>query len=186
MTINEVLADTEARMAKTTEALKRELATIRTGRAAPAILDKIRVDYYGVPTPINQMANITAPEARLLVIQPWERSQVGPLERAILKSDLGLTPTNDGHTIRLAIPPLTEERRHELVKLVHKREENGRIALRNIRRDALEDIRGLEREKAISQDEMMRARDQLQKLTDAFIEQANTIGQEKETEILEV
>lgn len=186
MTIKEVLADAEARMAKSTDALKRELATIRTGRASPALLDKIRVDYYGVPTPVNQMANITASEARMLVIQPWERNQVGPIEKAILKSDLGLTPTNDGNAIRLAIPALTEERRHDLVKLVHKRVENGRISLRNIRRDAQEAIRTLEREKSISQDEMIRARDQLQKVTDAFIEQANAIGQEKEAEVLEV
>lgn len=186
MTIKEVLADAEARMGKSTDALKRELATIRTGRATPALLDKIRVDYYGVPTPVNQMANITASEARMLVIQPWERSQVGPIEKAILKSDLGLNPTNDGNAIRLAIPALTEERRHDLVKLVHKRVENGRISLRNIRRDAQEAIRALEREKSISQDEMIRARDQLQKVTDAFIEQANAIGQEKEAEVLEV
>jgi ribosome recycling factor len=186
MSVQEILADTDTRMGKATEALKRELATIRTGRASPALLDKLRVDYYGVPTPISQMANIATPEARLLVIQPWDRSQMGPIEKAILKSDLGLTPTNDGNTIRLSIPPLTEERRHELVKLVRKRVENGRISLRNIRRDAQEAIRALERQKAISQDEMARARDQLQKLTDAFVEQANTIGQEKEAEVLEV
>jgi ribosome recycling factor len=132
------------------------------------------------------MANITAQEARLLVIQPWERNQLGPIEKAILKSDLGLTPTNDGNTVRLSIPPLTEERRHELVKLVRKRVENGRISVRNIRRDAQDAIRSLEREKAISQDEMARAREQLQKLTDASVEQANSIGQDKEAEVLEV
>jgi ribosome recycling factor len=186
MTTQEVLADASSRMTKATEALQRELVTIRTGRATPALLDKLRVDYYGVPTPINQMANISSQEARLLVIQPWERSQLGPIEKAILKSDLGLTPTNDGNTIRLGIPSLTEERRHELVKLVRKRVENGRISIRNIRRDAQEAIRTLERDKSISQDEMARAREELQKLTDASVEQANTIGQGKEAEVLEV
>ncbi|MDP6101322.1 MAG: ribosome recycling factor, partial [Dehalococcoidia bacterium] len=132
MTTEEILADAEARMGKAADSLKRELATIRTGRASPALLDKLRVDYYGVPTPVNQMANISAQEARLLVIQPWERNQVGPIEKAILKSDLGLAPTNDGASIRLSIPPLTEERRHDLVKLVRKRVESGRIAVRNI------------------------------------------------------
>lgn len=186
MSTQEILADADSRMAKTIEALKRELSTIRTGRASPALLDKLKVDYYGVPTPINQVANITAQEAKLLVIQPWERSQLGPIEKAILKSDLGLTPTNDGNVIRLSIPPLTEERRHEMVKLVRKRVENGRISLRNVRRDAQEAIRALEREKAISQDEMVRAREQLQKLTDASVEQTGAIGQGKEAEVLEV
>ena len=186
MTTGEILADAEVRMGKAAGALKRELATIRTGRASPALLDKLRVDYYGVPTPVSQMANISAQEASLLVIQPWERNQLGPIEKAILKSDLGLTPTNDGNTIRLGIPPLTEERRHDLVKLVRKRVESGRIAVRNIRRDAQEAIRALEKEKAISQDEMVRAREKLQKITDASIEQANAIGQGKEAEVLEV
>ena len=186
MTVQEVLAEAETKMNKANEALKRELATIRTGRATPALLDKVKVDYYGVPTPISQLASITAPEARLLVVQPWERGQLAAIEKAILKSDLGLTPTNDGHVIRLSIPPLTEERRHELVKLVRKRVENGRMTLRHIRQDAQEAIRNLEREKAISQDEMMRARERLDKLTQTFVEQANAIGQEKEAEILEV
>lgn len=182
----EVLLEAEGKMQKAAEALRRELGTVRTGRASPALLEKIRVDYYGVPTPIQQLASISAPEARLLIIQPWERSSLSAIEKAILKSDLGLTPSNDGNVIRLSIPLLTEERRHELIKLVRKRVEGGRISVRNLRRDALEKIRKLEREKALSKDELLRDQEKLQKLTDSFIETLNQVGEEKEAEILEI
>lgn len=181
----EILKETDSKMAKAAEALKRELSTIRTGRASPALLEKIRVDYYGVPTPLTQVASITAPEARLLIIQPWERQMLSPVEKALLKSDLGLTPTNDGNVIRLSVPPLTEERRQELIKLVRKRVETGRVALRNIRGEGVEALRRLTRDKAISEDELHRGREELQKLTEAFIERANAIGEEKEQETLE-
>lgn len=186
MAVAEIMVSAQDRMKKAVEALKRELDSIRTGRASPALVERIRVDYYGVPTPLNQLAGVAAPEARLLVIQPFDRSLMGAIEKAILKSDLGLTPTNDGSVLRLAIPPLTEERRQELIKVARKRVEGGRISLRNNRRDALEEIRKLERDKAISKDEELRAKEELQKLTEAFVEEASRIGQDKETEIMEV
>jgi ribosome recycling factor len=184
--IDDTLADAEQRMGKAVEALSRELATIRTGRARPALVEHLRVDYYGTPTPLNQLATIAAPEPRLLTIQPWDRSSLGPIERAIQMSDLGLNPTNDGIIIRLAIPQLTEERRKELVKLVHRRVEDGRVAVRNVRRDCLEELRRLQREKEVSEDEERRAQEQLQKLTDRFVADAEQTGVEKEQELLEV
>jgi ribosome recycling factor len=184
--IDDTLADAEQRMGKAVEALSRELATIRTGRARPALVEHIRVDYYGTPTPLNQLATIAAPEPRLLTIQPWDRSSLGAIERAIQMSDLGLNPTNDGVIIRLAIPQLTEERRKELVKLVHRRVEDGRVAVRNVRRDCLEELRRLQREKEASEDEERRAQEQLQKLTDRFVADAEQTGVEKEQELLEV
>ncbi|HEX78065.1 MAG TPA: ribosome recycling factor [Dehalococcoidia bacterium] len=183
--IDDILRDTEAKMHKTIEVLGRELASIRTGRASPALVESIKVDYYGVPTPINQLASISAPEARLLLIQPWDRSALGNIEKAILKSELGLNPSNDGHVIRLPIPPLTEERRQQLVKLVHRRVEEGRISLRNLRREALEHLRRLEKERTISQDERERAQERLQKLTDSFIAEAGKRGEDKEAELIE-
>jgi ribosome recycling factor len=184
--IDDTLADAEQRMGKAVEALSRELATIRTGRARPALVEHLRVDYYGTPTPLNQLATIAAPEPRLLTIQPWDRSSLGPIERAIQMSDLGLNPTNDGAIIRLAIPQLTEERRRDLVKLVHRRVEDGRVAVRNVRRDCLEELRRLQREKEVSEDEERRAQEQLQKLTDRFVADAEQTGVEKEQELLEV
>jgi len=163
-----------------------ELATIRTGHATPALIEHIKVDYVGVPTPLNQIAGISAPEVRLLVIQPWDQSCIHDIEKAILKSDLGLNPTSDGHLIRIYIPPLTEERRQELIKVVRKRVEERRIAIRNLRREAMEELKQLEKSKDISQDEHKRALDQLQKLTDSFIAQADDIGRDKETELAEV
>ena len=183
--IETTLQDTEAKMHKTIEVLSRELASIRTGRASPALVEFVKVDYYGVPTPINQLASVSAPEARLLLIQPWDRSVLGNIEKAILKSDLGLNPSNDGNIIRLAIPPLTEERRKELVKLVHRRVEESRVSLRNLRRDALEQLRRLEKDKGISQDARERAQEQLQKLTDRFIAEAGKKGEDKEAELIE-
>jgi ribosome recycling factor len=184
--IEETLADAEDRMKKAVGALKRELATIRTGRAQPSLVDHVRVDYYGTPTPLNQLATVSAPEARLLTIQPWDRQSLGTIEKAIQKSDLGLNPTNDGQIIRLVIPQLTEERRKELVKLVHRRVEEGRVAVRNVRRDCLEQLRRLEKEKEISEDDDRRAQERLQKLTDQFVKDIDGLGHEKEEELLEV
>lgn len=184
--IDEVLSDASTRMGKTIEALKKDLASVRTGRATPTLVDNIKADYYGTPTPLKQMATISAPEARLLVIQPWDASTIGEIKKAILKSELGLNPSSDGNVIRLAIPPLSEERRRDLVKAVHKKAEEGRIALRNIRRDALEMLRELEKEKEISQDEQKRAQERLQEITDSFIEKAGELAQAKEAELLQV
>ncbi len=184
--IDETLADAEQRMGKAVEALSRDLATIRTGRAQPALVEHLRVDYYGTPTPLNQLASIAAPEARLLTIQPWDKGSMGPIERAIQMSDLGLNPSNDGHIIRLVIPQLTQERRQELVKVVHRKVEEGRVAVRNVRRDCLEELRRLQRNKEVSEDEEHRAQDRLQKLTDRFVAEADQVGQQKEQELLEV
>ncbi|MBT9160504.1 MAG: ribosome recycling factor [Dehalococcoidia bacterium] len=183
--ISDVLVATEAKMAKSVEVLRRELAILRTGRASPSLLEHIRVDYYGTPTPLNQLASISAPEARMLIIQPWDRGVLPTIEKAIIKSDLGLNPTSDGSVIRLVIPQLTEERRKELVKLVRKRVEERRIAVRNIRREALEKLREMEREKEISEDEEKRALNQLQVLTDSLIEKLDQVGKDKEIEVLE-
>jgi len=184
--VDDVLESAKDRMAKAEEALKRELATIRTGRASPGLVDHIRVDYYGAQTPINQLATVAAPEARLLTIQPWDRKALGPIEKAIQKSDLGLNPTNDGALIRLAIPQLSEQRRKELSKLVQKRVEESRVATRNVRRDSQEDLKKAERAKEISEDEHRRAAERLQKLTDQTIASLDRLGHQKETELLEV
>ncbi len=184
--IDDTLADAKTRMGKAVEALQKELATIRTGRAHPGLVEHLRVDYYGAPTPLNQLATINVPEPRLLVIQPWDRQSLGAIEKAIHKADLGLTPINDGNVIRLAIPQLTEERRKELAKVVHKKVEEGRVAVRNVRRDCHEELRRLQKEKQISEDAQFRAQDDLQKLTDDFIEEIDRVGQEKEAELLAV
>jgi ribosome recycling factor len=184
--IDEILSDASTRMGKTIEALKKDLASLRTGRATPTLVDNIRVEYYGTPTPLKQMATISVPEARLLVIQPWDNTTIGEIKKAILKSELGLNPSSDGTLIRLTIPPLSEERRRDLVKAVHKKAEEGRIALRNIRRDALEMLRDLEKEKEISQDEEKRAQERLQEITDSFIEKAGDLAKDKEAELLQV
>ena len=147
MEIQEILTQHETRMDKTIDALKHEFASIRTGRASTSLLDKVMVDYYGTPTPVNQVANVQAPEPRLILVKPWERNMIGPIEKAVLQSDLGLNPSNDGETIRLAIPQLTEERRKELVKVVHKKAEEAKVAVRNIRRDANDAIKKEEKER---------------------------------------
>ncbi len=180
------LPNTEQKMATSVDVLKRELASIRTGRATPALVEHIKVEYGGVPLPLSQIATVSAPEARLLVIQPWDRGSISSIEKAILKSDLGLNPTNDGSIIRLSIPPLTEERRHELVKLVHRRVEERRVAIRNLRREAMDELKSLEKDKDISQDERKRSQDQLQTLTDSFIAIAEQLGHDKEIELSEV
>ncbi len=184
--VSQSLWDIEGKMQKSVELLKQELATIRTGRATPALIEHLRVEYAGVPSPLNQLAGISTPGARLLVIQPWDRGSIHSIEKAILKSDMGLTPINDGSIIRLNIPPLSEERRQELVKIVRRRIEEKRIAIRNLRREAMDELKGLEKNKDISQDEHKRALTQLQKLTDSFIADAEQIGRVKEAELMEV
>lgn len=185
--IDDILKETEARMGKAVEALRHDLATIRTGRASPALVEWLKVEYYGTMTPLQQIAAISVPEPRLLAIRPWDPNAMPFIEKAILKSDLGLTPNNDGKIIRLAIPSLTEERRQELVRLTHKRVEEARVAIRNCRRDALEDLREMEKEKLISEDDFYRARDKrLQELTDRYIEKVNDVGEAKKTEIMEI
>jgi ribosome recycling factor len=183
--IKETLQDAREHMEKTIEALHTDLRAIRTGRASPALVERVQVEYYGVPTPMNQLAGITVPEPRLLVIRPWDRNTIGIIEKAILKSDLGLNPSNDGQVIRLIIPQLTEERRRELSKQVAKRVEEARVSARNIRRDAIDMLRDLEKEKMISEDELFEARDKAQELTDDFIKQIDEVGKAKEAEILE-
>lgn len=184
--ITEVLGDTSERMEGAVEALKNDLAGIRTGRATPALVQRVMVDYYGVFTPLPQLAAVSAPEPRLLVIRPYDPSSLGAIEKAILKSELGLTPNNDGRIIRLAIPRLTEERRRELVRIVGRRLEEARVAIRNVRRDALEDLRSFGKEKLISEDEMYRGKDDLQELTDSFVGRVGEIGERKDKEIMEV
>ena len=184
--IDEVLEELRDRMQKSVDALQDDLRSIRTGRASPALVEKLLVEYYGTATPLNQMASIAAPEPRLLVIRPWDPSSLGDIERAILKSDIGLTPMNDGALIRLSIPRLTEERRRELVKVVSRRVEEGRIAVRNLRRDALQDLKEFEKEKMISEDDFYRGKDKVQELTDEFVEKIDEIGQHKEAEVMEI
>lgn len=184
--IEQILKDTDSKMQKAVSVLTHELATIRTGRATPALVEHIKVDYHGVLTPLNQIGSISVPEAKMLLIQPWDRTSIRDIEKAILKSELGLNPTSDGNVIRIVIPALTEERRKELIKGVHRRLEETRIALRNIRRDSIESLKKAEKEKEISQDQLARASDQVQKLIDSFIDKVNKIGQDKEKEIMEV
>jgi len=185
-TVAEVITATDVRMGKSVEALNHQLATIRTGRASPTLVESLMVDYYGVPTPLNQLATISVPEARSLVIQPWDKGSLKEVERSIMKSELGLIPNNDGNAIRISIPMLTEERRRELVRLVGRKVEEGNVSVRNIRRDSLETFRSMEREKELSQDESRRAQSELQQLTDLYIEQMSELKQEKEIEVMEV
>jgi len=184
--IEDALAEAESRMAGAARSLDEDLAGIRTGRASPALVERLQVEYYGTPTPLMQLATISAPEPRLLTIRPFDPASLKDIERAIQASDLGLTPGNDGKMIRLAIPPLTEERRHELVRLVRARTEEAKVAVRNVRRDVHNDLREFEREKLISEDDLARGEDRLQKLTDHQIEAVTAVGQRKESEILEV
>jgi len=184
--IAERLTDAQVRMEKSLEALHRELMTIRTGRASPALLERLHVDYYGSPTPLQSLAGITAPEPSLLVIQPYDRGAMGAIEKAIQRSELGLNPSNDGNVIRVAIPQLTEERRKELVKLVHKRAEEARVAVRNIRRDEVDHLRKVEKDGHVSKDEVETTIGEIQKVTDQFIGRVDDAAQKKEAEILEV
>ncbi len=180
-----VKSNAEERMDKAIQSLKKELTSLRAGRATPALLDRIQVDYYGTATPLNQVGSITTPDPRTLLIQPWDKSSLGDIEKAIMKSDLGLTPTSDGNVIRLSIPALTEERRTELVKLTRKYGEEAKVAIRNIRRDANDDIKKLEKSE-ISEDESRRHQDDIQKLTDKFTAEVDKVLAAKEKEILEV
>jgi ribosome recycling factor len=184
--IDEVKADAENKMKKTIDALKRELVGIRTGHASPALIEPLKVDYYGTPTPLQQIATVAAPEARLLTIKPYDPSTLSAIEKAIHKSDLGLTPMNDGKIIRLSIPSLTEERRRELTKVVHKHAEEAHIALRNIRRDGLKDLEEMENEKMISEDQHFKGKEMLQELTDRYIALVDQVAKAKEAEIMEV
>ena len=185
-TVAEVKAEAQVRMGKAVADLSRSMATIRTGRASIALLDPIKVDYYGTPTPLSQMATLSTPNSTSLAIQPWDVSQIAAIEKAILTSDLGINPTNDGKMVRLTIPALTQERRRELVRLLHKVVEQHRVGVRNIRRDANEAIKRLEKAKAISEDEDRRGHDEIQKVTDACIKEINEAGELKEKEILEI
>jgi ribosome recycling factor len=173
-------------MQKAVEALKQDVSSIRTGRASSALIERITVDYYGTPTPINQVASISIPEARLLVIQPWDRKMLIDIEKAIQKSDLGINPNNDGQVIRLAIPPLNEERRRDMVKTLHKKLDEHKVAIRNVRRDAQDKLRDREKKKEVSEDELKRSTERLQKLTDRYIDEMDKVGKTKELEILEV
>ncbi|HLL80560.1 MAG TPA: ribosome recycling factor [Ktedonobacteraceae bacterium] len=184
--VDDVLGDAERRMQKAVEALKQDITSIRTGRASSALIERITVDYYGTPTPINQVASISVPEARLLVIQPWDRKLLTDIEKAIQKSDLGINPNNDGQVIRLAIPPLNEERRREMVKTLHKKLDEHKVAIRNVRRDAQDKFREREKKKELSEDELKRSTERLQKLTDRYIDEMDKVGKSKELEILEV
>jgi ribosome recycling factor len=184
--LDEVITDATHRMEGAMEALQRELSGIRTGRASPALIERLMIDYYGTPTPLNQLAGISAPEARLLVIQPWDRGSTRAIERSIMESDLGLTPNSDGQVIRLAIPHLTEERRMELVRLVRSKVEDAKVAVRNVRRDAMDNCKEILNEKMISEDDERRAEHEIQSLTDRFVEQADALGKTKEEEVLEI
>ncbi len=183
---SEIISATEVNMKKTVEVVKKEFSSLRAGRATPDLLNKIMVNYYGNPTPISQMANISAPEARLLLIQPWDKSTLPEIERAIMKSDLGLSPSSDGTVVRLAIPQLTEDRRKELVKISKKKSEEGRVAIRNIRRDANDSLKDLEKKGEIREDELHRSQDEIQKLTDKYIKEIDSITVKKEQEIMQV
>ena len=184
--IDDVLMDIEERMDKAVGALRTDLMAIRTGRASPALVERIAVEAYGSTMPLNQMATIAVPEPRLLTIRPWHTSTLGSIERAILKSDLGLTPNNDGKIIRLAIPSLTDERRRDLARMVNRRVEEGRVAIRNLRRDGLKDLEALEKNKEISEDDLYRAKEDLQELTDQYVKKLDEIGEQKQAEIMEV
>lgn len=183
---SDIIKESENNMKKTIEVVKKEFASMRAGRATPALLDKVMVNYYGTPTPVNQLANISVPEARLLLIQPWDKSSLPELEKAILKSDLGITPASDGTVIRLAIPQLTQERRADLMKVIKKKAEEGRVAIRNIRRDTNEQIKASQKNGKISEDELKRSQDEIQKLTDKYIKEIDNTLSTKEQEIMQV
>lgn len=184
--IDDLLLETEGRMEKTIEALEDDLRSVRTGRASPALVDRVMVEYYGTPTPLKQLAVISAPEPQMLLIRPYDPGSISVIEKGILQADLGLNPNNDGRVVRLPIPRLTEERRKELVKVIKRRIEEAKVSVRNIRRDALDDMRSFENEKLISEDDLKRGQDELQKLTDRYTEKVDDIGQRKEQELMEI
>lgn len=184
--IADILKDTEIRMRKAMEALHHNLESVRTGRASPALVERIHVDYYGTSTPLNQLAGISVPESRLIVIQPWDRGSIGPIEKAIMQSELGLNPNNDGQVIRISIPMLTEDRRKQMVKVVHSTTEDSKVAVRNIRRDALSQAKDLASKKEISEDDERRASQEVETVTKKYVDEADRIGKAKEQEVLEV
>jgi ribosome recycling factor len=184
--IKETIADAEGRMKSAIQILEEDLAGVRTGRASPALVEKLHVEYYGAPTPLMQLASISVPEARQIMIKPYDPSTIKAIERAINASELGLNPNNDGKAIRLNLPPLTEERRRDLVKFVHSRLEESRVSARNVRRDTIKDLKEYEHEKLITEDDLKKAEEELQKMTDRFIQQIDHVGQKKEKEIMEV
>lgn len=186
MATDDLFSDAERRMQKAVEALKQDLAAIRTGRASSSLVDRIQVDYYGTPTPINQVASISVPDARQVVIQPWERKLLPDIEKAIQKSDLGINPNNDGQVIRLNVPPMSEERRRDMAKVLHKKLDEHKVAVRNVRRDVQDKLRDREKKKEVSEDELKRSVDRLQKLTDRFIDEMEKVGKSKEQELMEV
>ncbi len=183
--VKEIVSSAEENMKKSVDVVRKEFASLRAGRATPALLDKIVVSYYGTPTPLNQMANISVPEARMLVIQPWDKSATPEIERAILKSDVGITPSSDGNVIRLTIPQLTQERRTELVKVIKKKAEEGRVAVRNIRRDINDNLKAKQKD-GVPEDDVKRAQDDLQKTTDKYIKEIDELVKTKEQEIMQV
>lgn len=183
---NPRINEAEENMKKSLEVIKKEFSSLRAGRATPALLDKVVVSYYGALTPISQLANISTPEARLLIIQPWDKSVLPEIEKAILKSDLGITPSGDGTLIRLAIPQLTQQRRQELVKVVRKKAEEGRVAVRNIRRETNDSLKSLQKKGELSEDEFHRLQDEVQKLTDKYIKEIDNLVSNKEQEIMQV
>lgn len=184
--LKELLNECEGKMKITLELLRKDYSTLRAGRANPSILDRITVEYYGTPTPLVQMANISAPEPRLLLIQPWDKTSISNIEKAIQKSDLGINPSNDGSVIRIAIPQLTEERRQELVKVVHKKAEEARVSTRNVRRDYNDKVKAQEKAKEITEDEAKKCLDDIQKMTDKYIKEIDRVADLKEKEIMEV
>ncbi len=184
--IDDLLKDAEDRMKKAIEALKRDMQSVRTGRATPALVERLMVEYYGTPTPLNQLAQINAPEPRLLVVQPYDKSSMAAIEKALQKSEQGFNPANDGRLIRIPIPALTEERRRDMVKSVRHKVEEGRVSIRNIRRDVMQDLKEMENEKMISEDEHKRANDRLETLVHTYTREAEVVGQTKEDEVMEV
>ncbi len=184
--IEDVIDDTKSRMEKAMEALQRELQTVRTGRASPSLVERVHVEQYGTEMPLNQLANIAVPEARMITITPWDKSSIGAIEKALRKSELGFNPTNDGSMIRIAIPPLTEDRRKQMVKIVHTKVEEAKIAVRNIRRDAIAQAKEFKDEKMIGEDEERRAETQIQDVTNKFTARADEIGKDKEREVMQV
>ena len=184
--LESVLAETERKMDSSINALKRELSTIRTGRATPALIENVAVDYYGVSTPLNQIASISAPDARAIMVQPWDKQALQEIEKSLIKSDMGFNPSNDGNTITVPIPPLTQERRQDMVRLLKRKLEDSKVSIRNVRRDGIDSLRKLERAKSISQDENRRTQEQLQKSTDSHVKVVEELGVGKETEIMQV
>lgn len=186
LTPESVLSEVERKMNRAVDALRRELNTLRTGRATPALLENITIEYYGVPTPLKQIASISAPDARAILVQPWDKQSLREIEKSLMKSEMGFNPSNDGNIITVPIPPLTQERRQELVRLLKRKIEEGKVSIRNVRRDGLENLRKMEKDKVISQDQNRRSQDQLQKATDAHIKTVDEVAVSKEAEIMQV